>query len=116
VVAIVQAVGPGYRDALTQALDYPVSEDKDGETLKVSSAELAIFSAATDGTGPYSLPLLPAHPGPAPPIYGRPSHGVDPGILFPTAHTACKLKVHWYTELNENNRIARPPSDSPDHD
>jgi hypothetical protein len=114
VVPIVQAVGPGYRDVLAQAPGYPDSED--GETLKVSSAELAIFSAAADGTGRYSLPMLPAHPGPATPVHGRPSHGVDSGILFHTGHTAYKLKVHWHTELNENNRIARSPSDSPDDD
>ena len=67
-VAIVQAVGPGYQDLLAQAPGYPDSED--GETLKVSSANLAAY----------------------------------------------KLKVHWYTELNENNRNVRSPSDSPDHE
>ncbi|HEX6526135.1 MAG TPA: hypothetical protein VF070_39910 [Streptosporangiaceae bacterium] len=58
-VALVQASGPDYPGALAAALDYPDAEDDDGDTLKVSSGELAIFSAAQDGAGPYSTPWAP---------------------------------------------------------
>ena len=51
-VAIVQASGPDYPDVLARALGYPVTDDQDGGTLKAGSGELAIFSAAIDGTGP----------------------------------------------------------------
>jgi hypothetical protein len=106
-VAIVQASGPDYPDVLARALDYPDAEDEDGDTLRVSSGELAIFSAAADGTGPYSTPLLPAQPGPMPPVHGPPSGGMDPGLLFSTAHPAYKLKVRWYTELDKHSCFAR---------
>jgi hypothetical protein len=106
-VAIVQASGPNYPDVLAIALDYPDAEDEDGDTLLVRSGELAIFSAAADGSGPYSMPLLPAQPGPVPPVHGPPSREEDPGLLFSTAHEAYKLKVRWYTELDEDNCFAR---------
>jgi hypothetical protein len=107
-VAIVQAAGPDYPDALARALEYPDADDEDGGTLNVSSGELAIFSAAADGAGPYSMPLLTARPGTAPPVHGPPpSRDVDPGLLFPSARTAYGLKVRWYTELDEGNCFAR---------
>jgi hypothetical protein len=106
-VAIVQACGPDYPDVLARALDYPEVDDEDGDTLKVSSGELAIFSAAVDGTGLHSVPLLTPQPGPVPPVHGPPSRDVDQGILFSTAHTAYQLKVRWYTELDEDNCFAR---------
>ena len=56
-VAIVQAAGPDYPDVLAGALEYPDADDEDGGTLNVPSGELAIFSAAADGTGPYSMPF-----------------------------------------------------------
>ena len=37
---------------MAKALGYPVTDDQDGDALKVGSGELAIFSAAIDGTGP----------------------------------------------------------------
>jgi hypothetical protein len=106
-VAFVQASGPDYPDVLTRALGYPDVEDEDGDTLKVSSGELAIFSAAVDGAGPHSVPVLTAQPGPVPPVHGPPSREMDPGLLFSTAHTAYKLKVRWYTELDGDNCFAR---------
>jgi hypothetical protein len=82
-VAVVQASGPDYPDALTRALEYPDVDDEEGGTLNVSSGELAIFSAATDGAGPYSMPLLTARPGnrtacsrPATPTRGGPRPAV----------------------------------------
>lgn len=85
--------GPDYPVALARALEYPDADDEDGGTLDVSSGELAIFSAATDGAGPYSMPLLTARPGIVPPVHGPPpSHEMDPSLLFPSARTAYKLK------------------------
>lgn len=106
-VAIVQASGPGYPDVLARALDYPDVEDEDGDMLRVSSGEFAIFSAAVDGAGPHSVPLLTAEPGPVPPVHGPPSREVDPGLLFSTKHTAYELKIRWYTELGEDSCFAR---------
>lgn len=107
VVAIVQASGPDYPDVLARALDYPDAEDDDGDTLNVHSSELAIFSAAVDGAGPHSVPLVAAQPGPVPLVHGPPSRDVDPGLLASTASTAYKLKVRWYTELDQDNCFAR---------
>ncbi|MFA1541823.1 hypothetical protein [Actinomadura monticuli] len=106
-IAIVQASGADYPAALARALHYPTAEDEDGDTLNVRSGTLAIFSAAVDGTGPHSVPLLAARPGPVPPVHGPPSPGVDPGLLLATAHTAYRLKVRWYTELEEDDCFAR---------
>jgi hypothetical protein len=108
-VALVQASGPGYPDALARALGYPVTDDQDGGTLKAGSGELAIFSAATDGTGPGSGPFAHARPGPVPPVHGPPSceMDLDPGLLISAAHTEYKLKVRWYTRLDEDNCFAR---------
>ncbi len=77
-VAIVQASGPNYPDVLARALGYPVADDQDGDALKVGRGELAIFSAAIDGTGPYSGPLINARPGPVPSVHGPPSREVGP--------------------------------------
>jgi hypothetical protein len=106
-VAFVQASGLDYRDVLARALDYPDAGDEDGDTLTVSSGELAIFSTALDGAGPHSMPLLTAQPGPVPPVHGLPFRGMDPGLLCSTVHTAYKLKVRWYTEFDEGNCFAR---------
>jgi hypothetical protein len=106
-VAIVQASGPDYPDVLAKALGYPVTDDQDGDALKVGSGELAIFSAAIDGTGPYSGPFVNARPGPMPPGHGLPSCEVDPGLLISVRHTEYKLKVRWYTRLDDDNCFAR---------
>ena len=106
-VAIVQASGPDYPDVLAKALGYPVTDDQDGDALKVGSGELAIFSAAIDVTGPYSGPFVNAGPGPVPPGHGPPSREVDPGLLISVRHTEYKLKVRWYARLDEDNCFAR---------
>ncbi|MFA1543482.1 hypothetical protein [Actinomadura monticuli] len=106
-IAIVQASGADYPEALARALHYPTTQDENGDTLTVRSGMLAIFSAAVDGTGPHSVPLLAAQPGPVPTVHGPPSRGVEPGLLLATAHTTYQLKVRWYTELDEDNCFAR---------
>jgi hypothetical protein len=106
-VAIVQASGPDYPDVLARALGYPVTDNQDCDALKVGSGELAIFSAATDGTGPHSGPFVNARSGPVPSVHGPPSREVDPGLLISARHTEYKLKVRWYTRLDEDNCFAR---------
>jgi hypothetical protein len=59
-IAVVQASGPDYPGILARALAYPVTDDLDGDPLTVDSGQLAIFSAAADGTGRYSGPPVPA--------------------------------------------------------
>jgi hypothetical protein len=46
-------------------------------------------------------------PGPMPPGHGPPSREVDPGLLISVRHTGYKLKVRWYTRLDEDNCFAR---------
>lgn len=106
-VALVQGSGPDYPGALTAALDYPDAEDQDGETLEVGSGRLAIFSAAEDGAGPYSTPLLTARAGPVPAVHGRPSDGIDQGLLLSAAQSAYRLKVRWHTRIDEDSCFAR---------
>jgi hypothetical protein len=106
-VAIVQAAGPDYPDALARALDYPVTDAEDGYELRVSSGEIAVFSAAYDGAGPHSQPLVSARPGPVPADHGFPPHKTDPGLLISAPHTRYKLKVRWYTTPNDDNCFAR---------
>jgi hypothetical protein len=108
-VAIVQASGPDYPEVLARALGYPVANDLDGDTLEAPSGEIAIFSAGLDDTGPDSGPFVSARPGPVPPVY-RPSAYGDPqppGLLMPAQHAEYKLKVRWYTRLDEDNCFAR---------
>lgn len=106
-MAIVQAGGPDYPGVLARALGYPAEEDEDGDALRVDSGEIAIFSAALDGTGPHSGPWASARPGPVPATHGPPSRTVDPGLLILTTRTWYNLKVRWYTRLDEDNCFAR---------
>jgi hypothetical protein len=106
-IAVVQASGSDYRYVLAEALGYPDAEDGLGDVLIVGSGKLAIFSAAADGAGPYSVPLLPAEPGPVPAVHGPPSPQTDPGLLLTSADTAYQLKVRWYTELDDDSCFAR---------
>ena len=102
-LAIVQAAGFDYRHAVAQALRYPDHDDVPGDALQVDSGELAIFSAAADGTDS----LLPARPGPVPAVHGWPTGTADPGLLIKTSHPAYRLAVRWYTELPGGGCFAR---------
>jgi hypothetical protein len=106
-VALVQASGPAYPQVLAGALSYPVADDQDGDVLKVFSGKLAIFSAVLDGSGPYSDPLAGARPRPVPPVHGPPPRQDNTGLLIQAPHTEYKLKVRWYTQLDEDNCFAR---------
>ncbi|MGW0807202.1 hypothetical protein [Nonomuraea sp. NPDC002799] len=106
-IAVVQASGPDYPRVLTKALRYPDTDDEDGAPLIVRSGEIALFSAACDGTGPHSQPLVPARPGPVPSVHGRPSYDGDPGLLIATTCTRFAFKVRWYTQLDEESCFAR---------
>ncbi|MFG2100968.1 hypothetical protein ACGFJ5_10235 [Micromonospora echinaurantiaca] len=108
VLAFVQASGPDYPSVLAAALQYPDTEDDDGEHLLVGCGELAVFSTALDGTGEYSAPLSPARPGPVPLVHGAPRREPDPGLLLQTGNaTTYRLKTRWYTELNSDSCFAR---------
>lgn len=100
-IAIVQASGPDYPRAIAGALGHPSTVDDPSEVLAVDSGELAIFSAAVDGTGEYSVPLRPAEPGPVPPTHGPPTDGTDPGLLLRTTTSKYRLTVRWYTQLED---------------
>lgn len=106
-IAIVQASGADYPQALDRALAYPVTDDQDGDELTAASGEITIFSSADDGTGPYSGPWVKAQPGPVPPVHGRPSREADPGLVISAPHIVYKLKVRWYTRLDGDNCFAR---------
>jgi hypothetical protein len=107
VVALVQADGPNYRRAIVDALSYPTDEDDRGDELLVPSGELAIFSSASDGAGQYATRLLPARPGPLPLEHGRPARGVEPGVLLQTSSGAYRLRIRWYTLLDDDSCFAR---------
>ena len=106
-LAVVQASGPDYPAILARALAYPLTDDQDGDPLAVDSGQLAIFSAATDGTGRYSGPWVSPEPGPVPDVPGPPTDGVDPGLLMPVPCTRYSLKVRWYTRPDEDHCFAR---------
>lgn len=106
-IAVVQASGPDYPYVVQGALHYPDVGDNLGDRLAVGSGELAVFSAASDGDGPYASPLVRARPGLVPSTHGRPPDGADPGILLTTKTTTFTLKVRWYTQLDDENCFAR---------
>ncbi|MGH3296199.1 MAG: hypothetical protein ACRDP7_30820 [Trebonia sp.] len=106
-LAVVQASGPDYPDILARALAYPVDDDQDGDALTVDSGQLAIFSAAGDGTGRYSGPWTSPRPGPGPDVHGPPTSEVDPGLLIPAPHIRYRFKVRWHTWPDEDNCFAR---------
>jgi hypothetical protein len=106
-IAVVQASGPDYPGILARALAYPVQDDHDGDTLTVDSGQLAIFSAAADGTGRYSGPWTSAQPGPVPEVPGPPSGGPDPGLLIAVPRNRYSFNVRWHTWPDENHCFAR---------
>jgi hypothetical protein len=52
-------------------------------------------------------PFVNARSGPVPSVHGPPSREVGPGLLISARHTEYKLKVRWYTRLDEDNCFAR---------
>lgn len=107
-LAIVQASGPDYRGTLESALRYPTATDDVGDTLSVPSGEIAIFSAALDGTGEHAMPLSPPHPGPPPAEHGRPpSPEPNTGLLLPAHSNGYRLRIRWYTEIDNESCFAR---------
>jgi hypothetical protein len=106
-IAIVQASSSDYPRALADALAHPCAADEPGDALVVDSGELAIFSAASDGAGPHSTPLLPAAPGPVPRTHGPPSGQADPGLLLRTSSSTYRLVIRWYTPFDDDSCFAR---------
>jgi hypothetical protein len=93
---------------LAAALEYPDDQDHDDVMIEVGSGEPAVFTAAADGDGEFATPFEQARPGPVPAEHGSPSRGVDPGLLIGTdGVTAYRLKVRWYTKLDDESCFAR---------
>jgi hypothetical protein len=110
IVAIVQASGPDYPDALARALGHPDADDLDGDTLTAASGEIAIFSPGYDGTGPDPGTFASARPGPVPPVHHPLWHGQPQppnGLLIPAPHAEYKRKIRERTWLDEDNCFAR---------
>ncbi|MFC4068429.1 hypothetical protein [Actinoplanes subglobosus] len=73
-----------------------------------SDDEFAVFTAAADGDGEFASPLRPAQPGPVPAEHGPPTRDPDPGLLIRTdGVVAYRLKVRWYTRLDDDSCFAR---------
>ncbi|MFI7547473.1 hypothetical protein [Actinoplanes sp. NPDC049599] len=106
-IAIIQASGDDYRKTLTAALRYPGDSDDPGTTIHVRSGELAVFSAACDGAGEYSMTLRPALPGRAPAEHGAPARAADTGLLVKTRSTRYRVEARSYTELDGASCFAR---------
>jgi hypothetical protein len=105
-IAIVQASGDDYRGTLAAALRY-ADDPADLGTLINTSAELALFSAACDGAGQYSMQLLPAQAGQVPTEHG--AHGSEPdtGLLVTARCTAYRLAARSYTRRDDSSCFAR---------
>jgi hypothetical protein len=106
-IALVQASGPDYPGILARALAYPVEDDQDGDALTVDSGQLAIFSAAADGSGRYSGHWTSAQPGSVPEVPGPPTDGRNPGLLMAVPHNRYRFKVRWHTWPDEDHCFAR---------
>ncbi|MEV0715145.1 hypothetical protein [Asanoa sp. NPDC050611] len=106
-IAVVQAAGDDYRRALDDALRYPDAGDDVGALIAVPSGQLAIFSAACDGAGEHSMALEPARRGNPPAEHGPPSREADPGLVLTTGVASYRLKIRWYTEIDDSSCFAR---------
>jgi hypothetical protein len=106
-VAIIQASGDDYRQTLAAALRYPEDPADPSTLINVRSGELAIFSAACDGVGEYSMKLLPARPGHAPTKHGAPSPEQDTGLLLTARSATYRVITRSYTELDDPSCFAR---------
>jgi len=73
----------------------------------VTNGEFRAFSAAVDVRGRTRRPCsLLSRPG-AIRSWPAASRGGFGGLLFSTAHAVYKLKIRWYTELDEESCFAR---------
>lgn len=106
-LAVVQVSGPDYGSLLLAALRFPVDEDDVGDVIEVRSGDLALFSAAEDGTGPRGAQLVRANPGPPPVTCPPMSREIDPGLMLAMDRGEYMLRVRWYTELGDGACFAR---------
>ena len=100
-IAVVQAAGRDYAQALTTALAYPAGEDELGDTVDIASGTLVILDACIDGDGQYSAPIPPANSGPSPTQWPRYDNELaETGGLRLTAPPGTyRLSVRWLTEV-----------------
>ncbi|MFB9415962.1 hypothetical protein [Dactylosporangium matsuzakiense] len=106
-IAIVQASGEDYPHTLGAALRYAEDPAHPCTLITIHSGELAIFSAACDGTGEHSMTLLPARAGDAPTEHGKPSREPDTGLLVTARSTTYRVTARSYTELDDSSCFAR---------
>lgn len=106
-IAIVQASGEDYPHTLAVGLRYAEDPADPCTQIDVSSGELAIFSAACDGSGEHSMTLLPARVGDAPTKHGKPSREPDTGLLLTARSTTYRVTTRSYTELDDSSCFAR---------
>jgi hypothetical protein len=100
-IAVVQAAGRDYAQALTTALEYPDNEDEPGDTVGITSGTLVLLDACIDGAGEYSAPIQSEAPGPSPTHWPRYDNELaDTGGLRLNAPTdTYRLSVRWLTEV-----------------
>ncbi|MFI5893771.1 hypothetical protein ACIA5D_27085 [Actinoplanes sp. NPDC051513] len=106
-VAIIQASGEDYLRTLAAGLRYAEDSADPCTLINISSGELAIFSAACDGSGEHSMTLLPARAGDTPTEHGAPSREPDTGLLVAVRVRTYRVTARWYTELDDSSCFAR---------
>jgi hypothetical protein len=111
-LAFLHASGHPYDRVLHAGLAYPTGQDTDGGAVPLPSGELVVFSAAVDGAGSFSAPLVRAAPGPTPLAY-RPVSSSTPaveataGLAVSLRPGVYQLRVRWRTDLPDDAAFAR---------
>ncbi|TQS46220.1 hypothetical protein FL583_05020 [Cryptosporangium phraense] len=106
-IAIVQASGDDYRQTVAAALKHVGDPTGPSALINVGSGEIAIFSAASDGTGHNSMTLLPARAGETPSEHGSPTSEPDTGLLVTAWAPQYRVDIWTYTELDDSSCFAR---------
>jgi hypothetical protein len=106
-ITFVFAPGQDYPTALAAALGRWHHDSRGGDVIAVHSGQLAIFSAACDGDGPYSSEFVTARPAPLPDTPAPMSPGPDPGLLLKLAQGDYRFDAEPYVELSDDLRFGR---------
>ena len=106
-VAFVRVTGGDYGELLRCALSYPAAQDESGDVIEVSSGNLAVFSAALDGSGENGAELASARPGPAPDKRPPFDAASLPGLLLSLAVGGYRLQARGRTDLDTGGWFSR---------
>ncbi|GAB3835302.1 hypothetical protein [Dactylosporangium cerinum] len=106
-VAFVFAAGQDYPATLPAALAHQHRDSPVGDLISLDSGHLAVFSAATDGAGPYSSEFVPARPAPIPVAAAPLSSDPDPGVLLQLEPGNYRFDVEPYVEPGGDLRFGR---------